>query len=482
MTSRTRRAAAIAALAAALAGLVTAARADDTEVFVAAADSIPDAGRSNILFIIDTSASMDSEVLTQVQWNAATSFSGCYRGDAIYFGTGTQPPPCDSTAYILKTSNRCAASGNAFASFGQYTGLALGWDATRERWDPLVEDDAARLLECEADRGIDGAGTERFAANGTDGPWGPDETQEPAWNTAYTLFDGNWLNWHANPPTVTRTRLEIVQEVVTDIVANLDNVNVGLMEFNRDEGGNVSQAMGNVDSTRSAMIAAIQGMLTQGRTPLSETLYEAALYLRGGRVDYGNVGPSLSVPASRLNGDPLGASYASPIAEACQKNFIILLTDGEPLGDLSANAKIPDLPGFASLIGTCDGTGEGACLDDLAEYLFRSDANASVDGTQNVVTYTIGFGGVDTPLLEATARRGGGQYYLADDTGSLAAVMSEVVGGIVERSGTFSAPAIPVSAFNRARARATSTCPCSSPRAPPTGPAISRSTGSRARS
>ena len=55
----------------------------------------------------------------------------------------------------------------------------------------------------------DGDGGEDFAANGPDGPWGPDESQEPAWSARVTLFDGNWLNWKSNPPTVTRTRLQV---------------------------------------------------------------------------------------------------------------------------------------------------------------------------------------------------------------------------------------------------------------------------------
>ena len=146
-----------------------------------------------------------------------------------------------------------------------------------------------------------------------------------------------------------------------------------------------------------------------------------------------------------------GASYRSPISEDCQQNFIIYLTDGAPGRDENADTRIENLPGFSALIGSCDGSGDGACLDDLAEYLYRTDASATLAGTQNVVTYTIGFD-VDIPLLDATARRGGGRYYLADDTGSLTAVLTELLAGIEQRAGTFVAPSIPVSAFNRSAA------------------------------
>lgn len=438
----------VALLAAALVTASLAARADDTEVFVAAADDLPDAGRANILFIIDTSGSMDTETATQVPWNPATTFTGCYRSDALYFTTGTEPPPCDSDAWVQKSANRCAASAAPLANLGRYNGYALGWDADRQRWDPLVAGEPARPVECEADRGDDGEGSERFAANGADGPYGPDASAEPAWNTAYTLFDGNWLNWNTNPPTVVRSRLEIVQEVVSALVSSLEGVNVGLMQFNRLEGGPVSRAVGDIATTREAMLSAIADLDTLGNTPLSETLYEAALYFRGDNVDYGNVGPVLSEPASRAGGSPTGTQYLSPLSADCQKNFIILLSDGEPSADTGANAKIRDLPGFGTLIGNCDGTGDGACLDDLAEYLLRADASATLPGLQTITTYTIGFA-ADVPILETTARRGGGEFYPADDTGSLAAVLGDIVAGIVERSGTFTAPAVPVNSFNR---------------------------------
>ncbi|MBM4196873.1 MAG: hypothetical protein FJ197_07215 [Gammaproteobacteria bacterium] len=438
---------AVALAAAVLAGH---ARADDTEIFLAA-DAATDTtgGGANILFIIDTSASMDAEVSTQVPWNPATNFSGCYRSDALYLVTGTDPPPCDSTAWVQKTGNRCAASAAGLAGLGQYTAFALGWDASRERWDPPEAEIPDRLLECEADRGVDGEGSERYAANGADGPWGPDATNEPAWNSQVTLYDGNWLNWRTNPPSVTRTRLEVVQDVVVEIVTSLQNANVGLMRFNRDEGGAVTQAITDVSASRSEMTSAVRALTTAGRTPLSETLYEATLYFSGGNVDYGNIGPARSVAAARVGGSPTGTAYRSPIDEDCQKNFVILLTDGEPNSDTSANAKIAALPDFASLVGSCDGSGDGACLDDLAAYLHLADLDARTPGLQNVTTYTIGFGGVDAPILENSARRGGGQYYLADDTGSLAAVLRSIVAGIVDRAGTFTAPALPANLYNR---------------------------------
>jgi type IV pilus assembly protein PilY1 len=427
--------------------LGTTARSDDTEIFLSQIEA-GEAGRANILFIIDNSGSMDTLVQTQADWDPATTFSGCYDSNAIYFSGTTAPPPCGSTAFFTKAANRCAASATPLANLGQFGGAALAWDATRERWEPLAADQPDRPVECEADRGVegDGPGAESFAANGPEGPWAADESQEPAWNTQQYLFDGNWLNWQTNPPSVTRTRLAIVQNVVNQVVGSLDGVNVGLMTFNFEEGGTVLQSVQNVDTTAAAMKAAVDALTPTGFTPLSETLYEAALYLRGGLVDYGNVGPQRSVAASRVGNSATGTQYLTPLTADCQKTFIVLLTDGAPTRDTDANTKIRSLPGFGALLGNCDGFGEGACLDDLAEYLYRTDANPDLDGEQNIVTYTIGFD-VDINLLESTAERGGGQYYLADDTGSLTAALTELVGDILQGAGVFAAPTIPVSAF-----------------------------------
>jgi len=55
------------------------------------------------------------------------------------------------------------------------------------------------------------------------------------------------------------------------------------------------------------------------------------------------------------------------------------------------------------------GTGEGACLPDIAEYLSKADVHPTLKGRQSVITHTIGFT-QNIPILEETAQRAGGQY------------------------------------------------------------------------
>ncbi|MEQ1801315.1 MAG: PilC/PilY family type IV pilus protein [Gammaproteobacteria bacterium] len=429
--------------------LSPAVRADDSELFL----SDPDASttRANVLFLIDTSGSMDTLVATQAPFDRAQTFSGCYNSNALYFSTNGATPACDNPNVLPKAANRCAASRQQLDSVGYYADFLLTWDATRERWDGIAPDRLDGPLECESDRGLDGDGSggEAFAANGAEGPWSASDASEPAWTTQYTVYDGNWLNWRSNPPTVEKSRIDIVKEAVNALMTGLRDVNVGVMRFNGDEGGAVIAPVENIETSRESVIAIVEALNTTARTPLSEALYEAAQVFRGADVDYGNRGAFRSVAGSRSGNTIDSPLYQSPITEACGKNFIILLTDGEPSGDSSANGKIPALPGFATAVGpSCDGSGEGRCLDDVAAYLLRQDLNDTLPGLQNVITHTIGFE-VDFPLLVTTAARGGGEYHLADDTATLSTALSGIVLSIFDNTGTFAAPAVPVNSFNR---------------------------------
>ncbi|MBM4220558.1 MAG: VWA domain-containing protein [Gammaproteobacteria bacterium] len=430
-------------------GLAPTLHADDAEIFLS--DRSTATARANILFIIDTSGSMNALVDTQVPYDPDTNFSGCYRRDALYYTTTSGLPPCDSPDLVLKTINYCEASKQPLAEVGYYADSLLGWNYSNQRWHPLSGDREDDPAECLGDRGIHGAAfdSEPFASNGPQGPWAIDDGQEPAWTDRYTVYDGNWLNWTTNAPTAQRTRLDIVKTAVNDLVASIGNVNVGVMRFNRSEGGRVIAAMEDIETSRNNVQNIVNGLTASGQTPLSETLYEATQYFMGRLVDYGNSVDERSVAASRVGNDPDGSQYQTPLDEACSRNFIILLTDGEPSADDGAVARIRGLPDFATTVAPdCDGSGQGRCLDDLAEYLASRDLSPTLAGIQTVTTHTIGFA-ADFPLLESTAERGGGKYLTADDTASLATALSGIALSLFDNTGSFAAPTVPVNAFNR---------------------------------
>ncbi len=434
-------------------GAAAPAAAQDVELFIADGDPTNTGAQPNILFIVDNSGSMGATVTTQVPWNAADTYTGCYDTDAIYFSSNGNKPGCNSNRYVWKTANFCDASKAPLAGLGQYSGDLLAWRSNRNRWEALNRNRKNREMECRDDRGVHGQNTGDaavWASSSNAGPWTTSLSNEPTWNRSYTLYDGNWLNWDSSGGSITQTRLQIAQDVVTNLLDNISGVNVGLQQFNFSQGGPISYAMENIATAKASIQQAVQDLTPSTWTPLSETLYEAGQYFAGRDVDYGNVGSVFSVAGSRTGNNLSSDTYNSPIEFSCQKNYIVLLTDGAPTQDTGAHNRIENLPGFAAATGSqhCDGgNGSGACLDDMAAYLFNHDMSPA-SGQQNVTTYTVGFT-IDLPILASTAARGGGEYLLADDTASLSSALTEIVMSILDDATTFTAPSVPVNSFNR---------------------------------
>lgn len=442
-------------VAAGLLCLSTQVLADDVEIFVSTDDQEIGCPAPNVLFIIDTSGSMDTEIETQAPWDPNVTYSGCFNSSRIYYSESGIAPYCGFGTTVAKADIRCDAMGSST----EYTGLFQTWDPALNTWTKIPDSAEERLVECAADEGIHGDGTsgEVYAVDGDDGPWSDEESDRIAWGanaTAATLFDGNWLNWQQQPPVPMdppTTRMDIVKDVVNTTLDNMDRVNVGLMEFNRRDGGPVSFAIGDLNATRSAIKQKVAALEPGGSTPLSETLYEAGQYLAGRSVDFGNDDPfNLSVPESRVGNSPSGSQYQSPLAGNGQNNYIVLLTDGEPSNDTDANGKIQSLPDYADLVGeSCNNLGDGACLDKMAQYLFMADLRDDLPGQQNVITHTIGFA-TDFDLLENTAARGGGKYFVADNTATLTQALADLAKDFARAASLLVAPTVPVNNFNRA--------------------------------
>jgi type IV pilus assembly protein PilY1 len=449
------------------------AAADDTELFIG--NNLSSQAQPNILFVLDNSGSMGTVVRTQETYDSAIVYpsAGC-DANRVYWRTGIgDPPGCGTSRWFNATALRCERAKLAFQTAGFFTDNMAQYDPTNggngRRWENFSSSEKDRVVECQDDRGLHGDGVNttnlyaRSGQSGVAGYWGLAGTeiswgQTPA-NETYTIYSGNYLNWIYGP-TAFKTRLEIVQEVATDLLDSINGVNVGLATFNPngfggDNGGYIVHELADIATARAPIQAAVNGLTPTGFTPLSETLYEMTNYYSGRRVDYG----TSSVPASRLPGDP--TRYLSPIGQDCQKNFIVYLTDGEPTLDDAADANIRAMTdhggdSFSSLVGaTCDAEvypagfnpSGGQCLDDLAELLYEGDWSP-LPGQQNVTTYTVGFT-LDLPVLADTAQRGGGRYYTADDTATLANALTSIVTAILTQDTTFTAPTVAVNSFNR---------------------------------
>ena len=437
--------------------------ADDTEIYVGNV-GFSSSIRPNILFIIDTSGSMNTNVLVPgASYDPAQTYSGTCDQTRIYWDANGTPPDCNTDQWFDAAVNLCQDSLAALTTGpGMYIGTLARYRprARREdRWRQLRATQHSQIVECTADWGIHGDGTGgTYPANESQGgPFRADSSGAIDWSNtggSYTLYSGNYLNWKNSPAGsgFTKTRLQIVQEVFSDVIDSTSGVNAGLMRFDNksqqyNKGGYFLLPMQELNATsRPTFKSAVNGMSPGGYTPLAETMYEAARYFRGEGVEFGDD----TDPATNHTGvlDPGNiSSYKTPIEYQCQQNSIVMLTDGDPTYDRDADSLIQALPDFNSVAGNCAFSSDD-CLDEVAHYLHEYDQNSTLDDNQNVTSYMIGFH-TDQTLLKDAARKGGGSYYTAKSSSELATAFTQILTEVLSVNTTFVAPAVPVNAFNR---------------------------------
>jgi type IV pilus assembly protein PilY1 len=258
------------------------------------------------------------------------------------------------------------------------------------------------------------------------------------------------------------SRMEVAKEVVAKlIVDNSENVKFGLMAFNEDSaypyydyynhysdyygnggyivaecGSSLATLIGDYDPTADNMDDSSQpnygavGLLkSDTNTPLAETLGEAGLYFAGKKSWFNS--PKTGYPLgyyshSCTDDNSSCQDYGddSPIEWRCQKNYIVLVTDGEPTQD---DDKFSDFDYIFDERLTEQQDGNTSYLDDVSEFLNQNDilpisdspteAERLLKGSvgdfedQTVTTFTVGFK-TDQDLLQSTATRGGGENIL----------------------------------------------------------------------
>lgn len=434
--------------------------ADDVELLLSSAQTTD---KPNVLFILDTSGSMNTLEHTVAFYDSTITYAGTCDTNNFYWSDSGTPPACDAKRAIAKTSFVCQSAAGQVNAIGSYTGVVAQHRAKGPKWQTLKDRNPLKTIECAEDSGIHGNGTtgEVYARAGKSGfEFTSNVVQEIDWesfptNLTYTLYAGNYLNWRANPPEEDITRINVIKTVLKKILSSYDDVNMGLMRFNNTDGGAVIHAIQDLSTSRATLYGKLDAITAFGNTPLSETLYEAALYWQGMLAHYGEL-------TNEYPTDPDALAVFSPeiykapptAAGTCPRNFNVLLTDGLPRNDADTEFLAPTLPEWEATLGrtVCDDyVREGDCLDDVAEYLFKHDINPNVTGTQFVKTFGVGFlmPADETALMQETAEITGGQFFSATDPESLAVSLLNIFDEITEQSLTFVAPTVAVNAFNR---------------------------------
>ncbi len=236
-------------------------------------------------------------------------------------------------------------------------------------------------------------------------------------------------------------------------------------------GTNSSQIVYN--TAREDMKKVVNELSATGGTPIVAAYYEAVQYMLGGPVDYGTrrgffrnskhrvshpdsyTGGSVSTPSNCDSSNPESsnctneeitgtATYKSPLADSCQTNHIVFLSDGVPTSN-TAISRVQSLIGAPS----CEsGNFNEICGREMATWLEQTDHNQNIARSQNISTYTIGFN-INSSFLSDLATAGGGSYYDASSAEELVTVFQSILGDVLAVDTSFVAPGATVNQFNR---------------------------------
>ena len=302
-------------------------------------------------------------------------------------------------------------------------------------------------------------------------------------------YSGNYLNWYFGPydggnpfgagatrKPVAVNRMEAAQQAAIQLLDSLNNVRVGVAGFNWKSGAEFHHQVADLAANEATIKSAVNGLTPSNWTPLAEALHDIGRYFMGfsGATNPGNQesactvngqydGPLTLHPdgtAQTKDDDTVfhhtpalasGVSGASPICYWCQKNFVVLLTDGKPYYDhnISSSSGLQDYDGDCAG-GDCSaydrksgrdyGTYGSDYLDDVAQAMYQMDLRPDIDdldgepAKNNVVTYTVGFA-IDHPLLSDTATQSGGLYYTTDNADGLNQAFVDIARDITEQIG-----------------------------------------------
>ena len=170
------------------------------------------------------------------------------------------------------------------------------------------------------------------------------------------------------------------------------------MKF-RSHGGAMVAPLG---TDKTTVINAVNTMtMTSVGTPLGDQLYDAGQYYQG-----------------RYSG------YSSPIQYVCQPNFVLMVSDGL---HLQFNKDVRS----------------------EATARFAEDHASALQGMQNLILHTVGFGidaseqAAANDVLQQAATNGGGIFYTAHNSAQLETTLQEAISQIIAATFSFAAPTIP---------------------------------------
>ncbi|MFH2107198.1 MAG: hypothetical protein ABII93_00870 [Chrysiogenia bacterium] len=282
-------------------------------------------------------------------------------------------------------------------------------------------------------------------------------------------------------------RMQVAKDVLKDVITELwtkdDAYNFGLGCFEDTSAGvrimNNLQNATNLTGALNTFKVKIDGMVPRTMTPLAEALADIWAYFKCGQSC------SNYMPESETNNGGCGENngvtgvpeVACPIRNFCQKNYVIILTDGRSTSDDFSDSKyygsifrtpVADWgdgdnhdPASYNLVQpstfdpeycpneTCWKPSSSGTdfLDDVAWYMYHNDIfpdniRPDMPDMQVVETFTIGFS-IENDLLKDTAKNGNGEFYTASDYGALKTALTSAITNIMLRNFAFASYTAP---------------------------------------
>lgn len=191
--------------------------ADDSDIF----------GRNiepNVMILLDSSGSMNSEIGTFIPYDLNTTYPGTYTSTVVYKRRGS-----NYTLYANSIADVSSAMANAaLSTVGFWTGRIAG--------------------------------------------------------SQVNLYLGNYLNYQTcSSCDGMERKIDIGKRVVTNLINSVDGVRFGIMRFvnNSIRGQGGGQMVATIGTEKTTMINVINAINPSGYTPLGEQLRDAGLYYRG---------------------------------------------------------------------------------------------------------------------------------------------------------------------------------------------------------
>lgn len=286
------------------------------------------------------------------------------------------------------------------------------------------------------------------------------------------------------------TRMTAARNIISDVIYRTntdcpaytpsctlseDRIRFGLGIFDpQDHGGFMRVPVDLYSTNRAALENSIRSIQSDTLTPLAETLFKLYTYFMSRTTADLPLGAdnSTAFPKYRYSAEngafvTTALTPPSPVIAECQKNFVIIVTDGAPYDDefddegsnrgrgfdefdaligdyfvdAAGDADAPDAPG-----GGAWGNRASGYLDDVAHFMQQNDFRPDWPDTKNVIdTYTVGFTTKDktNDLLRKTADNGNGLFFTGNQSDVLTEALVSSIQDIISKSQGFSAATVP---------------------------------------